>query len=186
MDSKLLDYLHRLKQYGVKNQIPNVTPQVGQFLNMLIRIRRPERILEIGSANGYSTLWMAEAARSVGARITSIDYSKPTFGECQKNIAETGFDDVVELVFGNALELLPEMEEVKFDMVFVDGRKSSYLDFWKAVQPLLTEHPIAVFDDMLAFPYKTGSLMKALEKQTEYDMILLPIDKNDGIVLLNK
>jgi len=157
------------------------------FLNMLIRIRKPARILEIGSANGYSTIWMAEAAKSIGAHIVSIDYSRPTFAECQANIAEAGFTDTVELVYADALRAIPSMSsELKFDMAFVDGRKSSYLDFWKALQPLLSEHPVVVFDDMMAFPKKTESLTNALVAQTEYDTLLLPIDKIDGVLLLTK
>ena len=73
---------------------------------------------------------MADAARSVGAKITSIDYSTPTFAECEKNINETGFADTVELIFGNALEVVPTLDQ-PYDFVFVDGRKASYLDFWR-------------------------------------------------------
>jgi len=157
------------------------------FLNMLIRIRKPHRILEIGSANGYSTIWMAEAAKHVGGHIVSIDYSRPTFAECKANILEAGFKDTVELIYGDALQVIPAMPtDLRFDMAFVDGRKSSYLNFWNALLPKLGENPVVVFDDILAFSKKTESLTKALALQTEYDSIILPIDGNDGILLLTK
>ncbi|MBU0706468.1 class I SAM-dependent methyltransferase [Patescibacteria group bacterium] len=130
MKKDLIKFLKELRAYGVKNNIPNVTEEVGRFLNMLIRIKNSKMILEIGCANGYSTLWMAEAAKAVGARVHTIDFSRPSLAQAKDNVAIAGFSDTVEFYLDDALRLIPKMDrKLLFDFVFVDGEKASYLDF---------------------------------------------------------
>ncbi len=187
MKKELKDYLKALRAYGLKNNIPNVTDEVGQFLNMLIQVKKPNNILEIGCANGYSTIWMAEAAEKVGAKIYTIDHSAPTYAEAQKNLTEVGLSDVLEFSFGDAVEVITQMDAgLQFDFVFVDGEKASYLDFWKAVEGRLATGAVIIFDDMMAFPEKTKSFHDYIQSADGVDKLLIPIDKNDGILLVIK
>ena len=161
MDQNFLNYLKELKEYGIKNNIPNISEDVGFFLNALIRMRKPKNILEIGCANGYSTIWMAEAAKIVGAKIHSIDKSRPTFEQAKQNIPKAGFGDVVEFHFGDAIDVINGFSaDLMFDFMFVDGEKKSYLDFWKTAEPRLKKGGIVVFDDMIAFPGKDQEFHK--------------------------
>ncbi len=162
----------------------------------MIRIKEPRNILEIGCANGYSTIWMAEAAKSVHAtspygagqaKIHAIDHSKPTFEQAKKNLSEIGLDDYVRFYFGDAIDVIENMDSKQmFDFVFVDGEKKSYLDFWNVIQTHLTAHAVVVFDDMMAFPEKTKEFSETIKSVTGFDQILLPIDEDDGILLLIK
>jgi predicted O-methyltransferase YrrM len=187
MDRNFLKYLSELKVYGVKNNIPNVSEDTGRFLNALVRMKKPKNILEIGCANGYSTIWMAEAAKNVGAKIHAIDKSRPTFEQAKINIPKAGFGDVVEFYFGDAISVINGFSpELMFDFIFVDGEKRSYLDFWKTVESRLKKGGITVFDDMIAFPEKTKNFAKYIETLKGFDKILLPADTDDGILLLVK
>ncbi|MBU0578253.1 class I SAM-dependent methyltransferase [Patescibacteria group bacterium] len=184
---KLVKYLKELKEYGIKNDIPNVTETVGRFLNMLVKIHKPKNILEIGCANGYSTIWMAEAAKSVDSKIHTIDYSKPSFEEAKKNLAEVNLNDCVKFIFGNALEVIPNLpDDLMFDFVFVDGVKRYYLDFWNAIQLRLSSRAVIIFDDMIAFPEKTKAFSNFIQSVEGFDQVLLPIDGDDGILFLIK
>jgi len=185
--TSIYSFLKELKEYGIKNDIPNVSEDTGRFLNALVRMKRPKNILEIGCANGYSTIWMAEAAKNVGAKIHAIDKSRPTFEQAKINIPKAGFGDVVEFHFGDAISVINSFSpELMFDFVFVDGEKRSYLDFWKTVEPRLTKNGVALFDDMVLFPEKTRDFSKYIETLMGFDKILLPADENDGILLLAK
>lgn len=186
MNQEIQSYLKELKQYGIENDIPNVTEYVGQFLNMLVRIKSPKNILEIGCANGYSTIWMAEVAKSVNAKIYAIDHSKPTFEAAKKNISTMGFDDVVKFYFGDAINVINNFSsDLLFDFVFVDGEKGNYLDFWNVIQPRLSKKSVIVFDDMVLFPEKTKNFSEAVKDLPGYDQLSLP-DGDDGILLLIK
>lgn len=187
MDKTLLNFLRGLREHGIKNDIPNVTDSVARFLNMLIRIHKPAQILEIGCANGYSTIWMAEAAKGVGAKIHTIDHSKPTFEQARQNIPEAGFESVVEFYFGDALAVIPDMPaELHFDFVFVDGQKADYLNFFDAVKPRLNSGAVLIFDDMMAFPQKTKNFSDSLKSLKGFQHLLIPIDSEDGILLMIK
>lgn len=187
MQPYLKNYLQALKAYGLQNSIPNITPEVGQFLNMMIKIQKPKTILEIGCANGYSTIWMAEAADQVGATIHTVDFSAPTFAEAQKNIKEVQLDDCIKWYFGSAQKILPQMPaNLHFDFVFVDGQKAAYLEFWELIQPKLNSGAVVIFDDMLAFQEKTKPFTESLKHLRHFDQLLLPIDGEDGILLLRK
>lgn len=186
MNPKLTQFLKDLKQYGIKENIPNVTETGGKFLNSIINIKKPKHILEIGCANGYSTLWMADAAKKVGADIKTIDFSKPTFNEAKENIKKMDFENLVDFTLGNALKVIPTLPDKKFDFVFIDGQKKSYLDFWTAIQPKLTDDPLIIFDDIMAFPEKTKPLMEAMNHVVNFEWVVLPIDKTDGILMVTK
>lgn len=187
MDPSLKIYLQSLKAYGLKNNIPNVSETVGQFLNLMIKIKKPQRILEIGSANGYSTLWMAQAARTINAQIYTMDHSEPTFKQLEINLAETGLGDVVIPHFGKALQVIADFPaNIKFDFVFVDGEKASYLDFWKALEPRLADQPLVIFDDMIAFSQKTKVFSDYLKTLEAWDPLILPLDANDGVLVMIK
>ena len=187
MDEKLTDFLQEMKAYGLQKNIPNVSEQVGLFLNMLIRLRRPKTILEIGSANGYSTLWMAEAAREVKATILTLEKSLPSFGKLEENLRRTGYGDCVQARFGEAVEILSALPpESKFDFAFVDGEKAHYLDFWHVLKLRLAPRAVVIFDDMLAFPQKTQAFSQHLKTLSGFQQLLLPIDGEDGVLLLVK
>lgn len=185
MNQKLFGFLKELKQYGIENDIPNVTEQGGRFLNMLIRMSGTKQILEIGCANGYSTIWLADAVKSNEGKVHTIDHSKPTFEAAKENLSKVGLSDVVDFYFGDALEIIPTINQ-KFDFVFVDGEKKSYWDFWEMIQDKLEPNAIVIFDDVLSFPQKTEPFMKKIKDVLGFDQLVLPIDSDDGILLLYK
>ena len=187
MNQGLLNFLKELKKYGIDNNIPNVTEVGGRFLNMLIKMTQAKQVLEIGCANGYSTIWLAEAVRQNGGKISAIDFSKPTFEAAKKNLAKAGLSDYVNFYFGNALEVILDIEEPKqFDFVFVDGEKKSYWDFWETIQDRLAPNAVIIFDDVLSFPGKTEPFMKKIKDVVGFDQVILPVDEDDGILLLYK
>lgn len=187
MKEKLVQYLQDLRAYGIENDIPNITDEVGEFLSILVRLKKPRNILEIGCANGYSTIWLAEAAEKVGAKVHTIDHSRPTFAEAKKNLKEVGLAKIVEFYFGDAVKVISEMEKtLHFELVFVDGEKASYLNFWKVIEKRLAPGAVVVFDDMMAFPKKTKAFHDFIRTTKGVHQILIPIDGDDGILLVIK
>ncbi|MCK5613771.1 class I SAM-dependent methyltransferase, partial [Candidatus Pacearchaeota archaeon] len=89
--------------------------------------------------------------------------------------------------FGNALEVIPTINPSdSFDFVFVDGEKRSYWDFWEAILPRLSEGALVVFDDVISFPHKTKPFLEKIKNVPGFDQVILPIDGNDGILLLTR
>ena len=85
------------------------------------------------------------------------------------------------------MEVIPGLvSDLKFDFVFVDGEKKSYWDFWYAIENRLTDNAIIVFDDVLSFPHKTQDFMKKIKNVIGFDQVILPLDGDDGVLILYK
>ena len=185
MDKQLLNFLKELKQYGIEHDFPNVTETGGWFLNMLTKITKSKQVLEIGCGNGYSTIWLADAVKENNGKIHAIDFSRPRFDDAKVNLKEAGLSNFVNFYFDNALKIIPKISDPQlFDFVFVDGEKRHYWDFWKVIKNRLAKNAVVVFDDVIAFPEKTEPFMQKIKNASGFDQIVLPIDKDDGVLLL--
>lgn len=176
-------FLKELKQYGIKKNIPNISEEVARFLSLMIRISKSKTALEIGCANGYSTIWLAEALRKNGGKLTSIDFSTPSLKQAKENLEKVGLEDVVDFKFGDALKIIPQMEQ-KFDFIFLDAQKGNYHLFWDLIKPKIHADSIVVVDDVIKFPEKTALFMKQIEKEVEFEFQILPLDEDDGIMII--
>ncbi len=108
-----------------------VSPLLGKLLHLLARAHRPQRILEIGTLGGYSTIWLARGLPSDG-RLVTIELSAHHADVARANIARAALDHQVEIRVGPALEVLPRLESEgagPFDMVFIDADKPSYPEY---------------------------------------------------------
>ena len=185
MDKNLLNFLKELKKYGIRKNIPNISEKKGKFLNLLLKISHSKNILEIGCANGYSTIWLAEAVKQNKGKIVTIDFSLPSFRAAKKNLAKTGFSKITDLLFGNAVDIIPKINR-KFDFVFVDGEKRSYEKFWELIKKKLEKSSLVIFDDIISYPAKTAEFLKKIKKLKGFDTMVMQIDKNDEILIIYK
>lgn len=184
MNTQRKKFLAELKRYGIYKNIPNITEKNAEFLHILLRIKKASSVLEIGTANGYSTIWLADAIESAPSpRYLGIDVSEPSFNQAVENIRKQGLESFVELRFGNALEILPTITET-FDVVFLDARKAYYHEFWQKIQPLLKADSLVIVDDVLQFPEKTKIFWEMIQSQTEFDYSTIPMDEDDGVMIL--
>jgi len=115
----------------------------------------------------------------------SYDVSLPSFNQAKENLKEVWLDEFVEFRFWNILEKDLAPTE-KFDFIFVDARKARYLDFFKLIQPLMTENCTVVFDDVVKFKEKMWDFYTYLENQDNYEWIIVPVDEDDWTMILGK
>lgn len=178
-------FLIELREHGLRNTIPNISDKNARFLQDMVHIGRVKNLLEIGTANGYSTIQLGLALRKNGGRLTSIDYSLPSYNEAVENIKKIGMDDIATLIFGNALEELPKLPEASFDMIFIDGQKKRTLDFFQLSYPLLRDGGFFIIDDVIKFSEKMSSFYAFLEEQ-KIPHSILKIDEDDGVMMIVK
>lgn len=103
----------------------DVSPLQGKLLQVLVQLIRPQRVLEIGTLGGYSTIWMARALAE-GGRIVTLEYNPKHADVARKNLENAGLLDRVDLRVGPALDTLPQLESSAagpFDLIFVDADK---------------------------------------------------------------
>jgi len=131
----------------------------GRFLNILIKAARPRMILEIGAAYGYSTLWMAEAAASVGGRLVSLEVSEEKIAYARERLAKAGLDSVVEFVAGDAVRNI-EAFEGTVDFALIDLWKELYVPSFDRLYPRLAEGALVAADN-ICLPLRHAEVMKS-------------------------
>lgn len=178
-------FLKDLRVHGLANTIPNISDKNAQFLRDMIHIGQVKNLLEIGTANGYSTIHLCMALRENNGKLTSIDYSLPSYNEAVENIAKVGMDDIATLLFGNALEELPKLSASSYDMIFIDGQKKRTVDFFRLAYPLLRDGGFFIIDDVIKFSEKMVSFYEYLREQ-KIPHSILKIDEDDGVMMIVK
>jgi predicted O-methyltransferase YrrM len=163
-----------------------VGADVGVFLRALAIGRKPERILELGTSYGYSTLFLADAARECGATVVTIDVDADKQAYARERLAEAGLADYVEFRCGDALEIVAS-DPGPFGLVLLDIWKTLYVGCFEAVYPKLAEEGIVVSDNMI---YPEGArdavraLREAIRAKPDLQTVLLPL--GSGIELTVK
>ncbi|MFP4016968.1 MAG: O-methyltransferase, partial [Halanaerobiales bacterium] len=154
------DILLRLEDEASKSYIPIVKPEVGQFLSVMVRSCKPMRILEIGTAIGYSTIWMARAA-GPGTEIVTIEIKEEMYRQAAENFRVLGLDKQINQKLGDALEILPYLRR-EFDFVFIDAAKSQYLNYLEMILELIPEGGVIIADNILyrGFVEKNGPIKR--------------------------
>ncbi|MGE4429543.1 MAG: O-methyltransferase [Sphingobium sp.] len=121
----------------------------GRFLHALILARRPKRILELGTSYGYSTLFLADAARSVGAQVVSMELADYKQEFARSLLGDAGLAAQVEFRLGDAVEMIKADAGPPFDFVLLDIWKELYLPCFEAFYPRLAEEAVIAADNMI-------------------------------------
>lgn len=154
-----LDYLERihgeppalvleLEALGHRHGIPIVSRSTGRLLSTLVHAMQANRILEIGTAYGYSTLWMALALPPAG-HIWTIDPDRERTAIATGFLERAGKAGAVEVINQPALEVLPSFPQHNLDIVFIDAVKTEYEDYLELTIPLLKRSGLVIVDNLL-------------------------------------
>src|SRR5512134_1993 len=145
MDARLLTLLDELAHFGRDNdareterprRMLNITPATGRLLWILVRHARATRILEVGTSNAYSTIWLADAARAAGGRVITLERDPNKVGLARENLGRAGVAPWVDVREGPAAETLAGLPG-PFDLVFLDADRASYRTYLELAVPRL-------------------------------------------------
>lgn len=178
--------LKELREYWIKNTVPNISDVNAKFLKDLITIKKAKNILEIGTANWFSTIHLGIAAEKNNWEVKSIELSIPSFAEAQENIKKAKLENTVELIFWNALDIIPKLDE-KFDFVFIDWMMRATKNFLWLVWNKVETGWVIIIDDVIKFKHKMPGFKEFL-KEYKIEHNILPIDPedNDWIMMIIK
>lgn len=139
--------LKELEEYAAENSVPIVQPETAKFLEVLTCIKRPQRILEIGCAIGYSAILMSQYLKDDGS-ISTIEWDADMTELARNNISRAGLSDKITVINNDAKEVLPRLTG-EYDMIFLDGPKAHYIYMLNDCIRLLKKGGILVADNIL-------------------------------------
>ena len=167
---KVLDEIDR---YCADNAIPNVDKEVGMLFSILIKVSRARNILEIGTGVGYSTIWLASAARENQGKVLTIERNSAHAEVARKYFLKAGLKNV-NILNGDALVLLQELDE-KFDFVFIDAAKEEYIDYIKAIYAKLLKPSLIVADNAISHVEAVSDYLDYVRTDKNILSVLIPI-----------
>jgi caffeoyl-CoA O-methyltransferase len=132
-----------------KEHMRSVAPTTGQFLFSLVAPQTACEVLEIGASHGYSSIWFGAGVRYLGGRVVSIEHNPQTAEQWRENVREAGLEEWMELLEGDALELLPAIDDV-FDAVFIDAEHTDYERHFEQARQKLEPGGLVVADNVLS------------------------------------
>lgn len=140
-------FLDRLEQQAKKDGVPIIRREMQSFLKVLLQIRHPKRILEVGTAVGFSAVLMCENT-SQKTHLTTIEKFEKRIPQAKENFRLAGVEQRITFLEGDALEILKELKG-SFDFIFMDAAKGQYIHFLPEVMRLLEKDGILVSDNVL-------------------------------------
>ncbi|MDE6025179.1 MAG: O-methyltransferase [Lachnospiraceae bacterium] len=140
--------LKGLYDEAVAEGIPVIRKETKEFIKTLIRMKKPMRILEIGAAIGYSSLYMSSVMPPDG-KITTIELDGDRYARAVSNIKNMGREDMISVIHGDALEVISNLADDSFDMIFVDAAKGQYINYLPQVMRIIKDDGIIVSDNVL-------------------------------------
>lgn len=143
-------FLEQLNKKAVEDDVPVIRRQTQSLIKFLLSLHEPERILEIGTAVGFSSIFMATYGKE-NLHIDTIENYEKRIKEAKINISESGFKDRINLIEGDAQEVIEKLLEdgCEYDMIFVDAAKAQYINYLPVVKKLLKNGGILLSDNVL-------------------------------------
>ncbi len=142
------DILEKIEKEAHENNVPIIRKEMESFLRVMLELKRPKRILELGTAVGYSAILMSECIEKKSKIVTIENYEK-RIPIAKQNIKDAGKEKVIELLEGDAMEIMPTLQENQFDFVFMDAAKAQYIHFLPEVMRLMKKGAVLITDNVL-------------------------------------
>ncbi|MGD8189698.1 O-methyltransferase [Brevibacillus ginsengisoli] len=193
MDPRVAQVLRELETFGIEfdsqtsnreDRMRNVVPKTGEYLAFLIKWRRPKKVLEIGTSNGYSTIWLAEAARSIGTKVETVELSQSKADMAAENFEKSGLADWINLHQRDAGEYLQEAVSESYPLIFLDSERTEYLGWWADLKRVLERGGIVIADNLLSHASEFGDFLAHVKQEEGFDVLELPLDQ--GLLLIHK
>lgn len=158
VNDRIVTYIHSLERdnspvcmeieaYAHETYVPIIRKEMESFLKVMLAIKQPKRVLELGCAIGYSAILMSESLPE-GSTITTIENYEKRIPIARENFKKAGKEDVITLLEGDAMEILPTLTG-KYDFIFMDAAKAQYINFLPLLLNLMEEGSILISDNVL-------------------------------------
>jgi predicted O-methyltransferase YrrM len=171
-DAQQANRLHRLR---------NLEPETAELLAVLVRATSASRVLEIGTSNGYSTLWLADAVEANGGGVQTLDLDPRRTEQARANLVRAGLDGVVELRTAGAAQALTEYDDDSWDFIFLDAERPEYTGYWANLRRVLAPGGTLAIDNAISHADELEAFKRVVETDRQLHSALVPIGA--GLIL---
>jgi predicted O-methyltransferase YrrM len=191
MKPELLDLLRELEAFGKANdaahgdrrqKMLNITRDTGVFLSLLVQASRSSSVLEIGTSNGYSTLWLAAAVGERGL-VTTIEMAPHKIAMAERNFERAGVGARIRQVAGEAGAFMTACADAAYDFIFLDSDREQYVEWWPILQRILRAGSLIVVDNAISHAHQMEAFTDRVAASEGYVHSLCPIGNGELVIL---
>ncbi len=170
------DAAERAASLPPEERARQVQPTTGRFLFSLVAPQADCEVLELGGSRGYSAIWLAAGVRHLGGRVLSTEIEPERVAAWRSNVDDAGLSEWAEVLEGDALELLPQIDDV-FDVVFIDAEKDDYEQLFQLARGKLEPGALVVADNVLSHVETLGAYSAARQSDPTLESVTVPLDR---------
>jgi predicted O-methyltransferase YrrM len=163
------------------DRLRNLEPETAELLGVLARATAARRVLEIGTSNGYSTLWLADAAEASGGRVQTLDLDPRRTAQARANLERAELDSLVDFRTAGAAQALTEYEDGSWDLIFLDAERHEYPGYWANLRRVLAPGATLVIDNAISHSDELVAFNRLLDSDPRVHSALVPIGA--GLIL---
>ena len=192
MAEPLTALLAELEDFGQRNdattsdrprRMLNITRDTGELLSVLVKAMDARRVLEIGTSNGYSTLWLASAARAISGSVTTVEMAEFKIGLASANFARSGLSAYITLVHDDAGRVLQGSSDGSFDLIFLDSERAEYPGWWPDVKRVLRPGGLLVVDNATSHAEQMAPFVALVKADPEFTTSLVPVGNGEFLAV---
>lgn len=189
MDDALLEILEQLAKFGEDNdsretarpkRMLNITRETGRLLWILVRATGARRILEVGTSDAFSTIWLADAARCTGGRVTTLEINPDKIALARVNLAKAKLDGLVQIIEGRAADTLVAIPGL-FDLIFLDADRPNYLTYLELVVPKLRTGGLLIADNVTSHAHELLDFLRRVKSHPQLFSVTVPIGNGEEV-----
>ncbi|NQT84690.1 O-methyltransferase [bacterium] len=179
------ELLRELEEYAKTHSTWNVPRTDGQFLRILVESCKIKRALEIGSSNGYSTIWIGMGLERSGGKLITLEIDHGRAEMCKENVKKAGLEKVITGMEGDALKVIPTLKG-PFDFVFIDAWKPDYKKHLDTVMPRMPVGVVIAAHNAIRMASSMRDYLDAVKTDPRFDTVFLSTTMRDGFAITYK
>jgi predicted O-methyltransferase YrrM len=156
-------------------RLRNLEPETARLLGVLARGVRARRLLELGTSNGYSTIWLADAARDLGGALTSVEIDATRMAEAEQHLRSVRLEPFATLRLEDARACLAKSADASWDLIFLDAERSEYVSYWPDLARTLSAGGMLVVDNVISHAHEVADFRELIERDSRAMDALAPV-----------
>jgi predicted O-methyltransferase YrrM len=177
---------HDARQDDRLSRYRNLEPETAALLGVLIRAQSARRVLELGTSNGYSTLWLGDAAEATGGHVLTVEIDPARTAQAHANVERAGLEEVVECRTQGAGQALAEQPPDAWQFIFLDAERPQYAVFWPMLMDTLEPGGLLAIDNAISHESELTEVRALIDGDDRLTSSLVPIGAGLLLAVLDR